>query len=285
MLPPKHILVAFSLAVCVGACGDSDGTGGREPDAPPPSFAGIAPERPTGAASIDSAGLVAAFDFETPTDDGAVRDLSPNGLHARPTIRNPTPGRFGEAQAFEIVQHRLALPADPRFDVDGPLTIAAWVRVDRPGLHQHIVACDDKWALWVTPDDRYRLGDTRGGGWSTASGSVVPGVWTPVVAVLSGTAGDPLTRETVALWVNGERAAVAEAHLRTEEARELGTWNPGELYPSDACYIGFESHQGNEAHRSMPFVGAVDELLIFSRAWTDEEVRTFSTPSTPEPLP
>jgi hypothetical protein len=64
--------------------------------------------------------------------------------------------------------------------------------------------------------------------------------------------------------------------LRTDEARDAGTWNPGELYPTDACYIGFESHQGNEDHQLMPFVGAIDELLVFSRAWTAEEVRVFA---------
>jgi hypothetical protein len=219
-------------------------------------------------------GLVAAYDFSSYAD-GVLLDLSGNELHGAPEIWNATPGVFGDAQAFDVVQHRIALPADPEFDLDGPLTIAAWVRVDELGLHQHIVACDDKWALWVTSADQFRLGDTRGGGWSTAEGSVDPGVWTPVVAVLSGTAGDPLTPDAVALWVNGERAGAA--HLRTDEARELGTWNPGELYPTDACYIGFESHQGNEAHQEMPFVGAVDSLLIYSRAWTENEVAAFST--------
>ena len=161
------------------------------------------------------------------------------------------------------------------FDLDGPLTIAAWVRVDEGGLHQHIFACDDKWALWITPDDRYRLGDTRGGGWSTVPGSAQTGDWTAVVAVLRGSRGDPLTPEMVSLWVDGEPAD-ADIHLRTAQAEDLGAWNPGELYPDDACYIGFESHQDMESHRTLPFVGAIDELLLFARAWDDEEVRAFS---------
>ena len=237
-------------------------------------FAGIMEQAPTGTPAISPEGLVAAYDFST-FDGSILVDLSPNGLDGEARIRNPTPGVHGDAHLFEIVDHRIALPASDAFDLDGPLTIAAWVRVDEPGLHQHIVACDDKWALWVTPADQYRLGDTRGGGWSTAEGSVEPGVWTAIVAVLSGTAGDPLTPETVALWIDGE-IATAAAHLRTDEARAAGTWNPGDLYTSDACYIGFESHQGDEAHRSMPFVGAVDELLIYGRAWSASEVQAFS---------
>jgi hypothetical protein len=251
-------------------------------DRPPPEsaadvspFTGVSVAVPTGSEAISSAGLVASYDFESFTEDGELRDFAANGLHGTPTIRNAAPGIFGDAHVFELVQHRFALPADAAFDLDGPLTIAAWVRVDQLGLHQHIAACDDKWALWVTPDDQFRLGDTRGGGWSTAVGSVDPSVWTPVVAVLSGTAGDPLTPENVALWVSGERAGTA--HLRTDEAQELGTWNPGELFDNDACYLGFESHQGNEEHQKMPFVGALDEFLIFSRAWSEAEVAAFST--------
>jgi len=261
------------LVLLFAACGDSGA--GDAADTEGTAYSGAATESPSGSTDISPDGLVAAYDFSTYTD-GFLEDLSGNGLHGEPTIRNATPGVFGEAQAFDVVQHRIALPAASLFDLDGPLTIATWVRVDQLGLHQHIVACDDKWALWVTPDDQYRLGDTRGGGWSTTEGSVDPGVWTAVVAVLSGTAGDRLTPDNVALYVNGALAA-ADAHLRTDEARVLGTWGPGELYDSDACYLGFESHQGNEAHQEMPFVGAIDELLLFSRAWDEAEVAAFSS--------
>ena len=174
------------------------------------------------------------------------------------------------------VSDRVHLEASPQFDLDGPLTVAVWVRVDEPGLHQHIFACDDKWALWITPDDRFRLGDTHGGGWSTAAGRARQGEWASVVAVLRGTRDDPLSPEVVSLFVDGELTD-ASIHLRTEEARAVGLWNPGDLYPSDACYIGFESHQGMESHKTMPFVGAIDEVMLFSRAWSGDEVTAFST--------
>jgi hypothetical protein len=83
-----------------------------------------------------------------------------------------------------------------------------------------------------------------------------------------------LTPETVALWVDGERAG--QAHLRSETAQQSGAWTPGPLYPTDACSLGFESHQGNAAHQDMPFVGALDELLVYDRAWTDAEVAAYS---------
>ena len=56
----------------------------------------------------------------------------------------------------------------------------------------------------------------------------------------------------------------------------LGTWNPRELFTSDACYLGFESHQGMESHINMPFVGLIDDVLLFSRPSSGDEVRVFS---------
>jgi hypothetical protein len=52
----------------------------------------------------------------------------------------------------------------------------------------------------------------------------------------------------------------------------FGRWSPGVLHAQDACYIGFESHQGQPWHQTLPFVGVIDELLIFSRALTLSEI-------------
>jgi hypothetical protein len=49
-------------------------------------------------------------------------------------------------------------------------------------------------------------------------------------------------------------------------------WAPGPLHRSDACFIGFESHQGLVDHQTMPFVGAIDELVIYRRALREPEI-------------
>lgn len=244
---------------------------------PTPSFEGISRSLPTGSSSISPDALVAAYDMSTRTDDGRLRDFGPNGLHGTLNSPGELVAPFGQARDFSDVAHRVHLPEDAAFDLDGPLTIATWIRTDEASLHQHIVACDDKWALWITPDNRYRLGDTRGGGWSTPPETVELGAWTAVVAVLEVTRGEELTEDVAAIYVDGELIA-AERHMRTAEAQTRTTWGPGNLYPTDACYIGFESHQGNEAHQTMPFLGAVDELVIVGRAWSPSEIAAFSTP-------
>ena len=264
--------LAVAGLMTAGACGCEDE---RSSEAGPHAFLGVSAEAPTGSAAIDPSGLVAAWDMSSLTVGGSLRDFGPNALHGAVGEEALLPSPFGRARSFEQVAAQVHVPENPVLDLDGPLTIATWVRVDRGGEHQHIVACDDKWALWVTPDDRYRLGDTRGGGVSTDPGRVEPGVWTALVAVLDGTRGSELDPGTVRIYVDGEEAQ-AGIHMRTEEASQRSTWEPGDLYPTDACYIGFESHQGNEAHQTMPFYGAVDELLIFDRPWTAAEAAAFS---------
>ncbi|MEZ4415701.1 MAG: LamG-like jellyroll fold domain-containing protein [Gemmatimonadota bacterium] len=253
----------------------------RSTSAQVPHFQGITAERPTGSAAIEPRGLVLAWDMETLTPDGLLRDFSGRGHHGELGEALLARGPLGGAQAFASVAQRIHIAEHADLALDGPLTIAAWMRVDSLGLHQHVLACDDQWAFWITPDDRYRLGDTRGGGVSTVPGSVRPGRWTSVVLVMGGTVGDPIDADLVTIWVDG-RPAVADAHLRNEAAQAARRWSPGELYPTDACYAGFESHQGNEVHQTMPFVGAIDELLVFDRAWTPSEVAAFAARFGPE---
>ncbi len=257
----------------------------------PAAFHGVSALQPTGSPGIGADALVAAYDMTSLTEDGLLRDFGPHGLHGLfetsdggrfcppgRCLREVTgPGPVSGARFFRAVGDRVDLPEDAAFALDGPMTVAAWVRVDSVGVHQHIAACDDKWAFWVTPADQYRLG-IRGAGWSSAPGSVEAGAWAAVVVVLRGTKGDPLEPSTVSIHVNGRRAESGPL-ARTDEARAAGIWNPGELFSDDACYIGFESHQGLESHETLPFFGAVDELLIFGRAWTEEEIRAFSVVS------
>ena len=269
--------VSLGVAVVLAACG------GQETAAF--SYSGVTAERPTGSEWISEDGLVAAYDMTTLTESGLLRDFGPNGLHGSfpgdedgNILGDQGPGPVSGARIFRTTADRIDLPEDPAFDLDGPLTVAAWMLVDSLGLHQHVVACDDKWALWVLSTNRYRLGDTHGGGWSSDERAVSKGAWASVVTVLRGTKGEMLDPSTAALYVNGELADAA-AHLRSDEARELGSWNSGDLFPSDACFIGFESHQGNTVHQTMPFVGEIDEILVFSRAWTEAEVQAFSRPT------
>ena len=226
-------------------------------------YAGVSENWPTGSSAILATGLVAAYDMETSTGDGLLRDFSGHGHHGAVRQTTLTDGRFGQARVFTTVDDQIDLPERSGFDLDGPLTVAIWVRVRTVDLHQHLFACDDKFALWITPQSQFRLGDTQGNGFSTLPGFVEPDTWYSVVAVLYATRGDSLTEENIEIYVNGEP---------TEGAADP-TWSSTVLHPSDACHIGFESHQGNAAHQLMPFDGIIDELLVFDRVLTPHEIR------------
>lgn len=227
-----------------------------------PSYRGIAQGLPTGSTGISSEGLLVAYDMETTTADGHLRDFGPHGLHGDIATARSVEGRWGGARAFGRVSDRVTLPNSGLFDQPGPLTVAVWVRVNETGHHQHLLACDDSWALWITPADEYRLGDTRGTGFNSAVGALRPHTWQSVVAVWSGTRDDSLTTANAVVYVDGKRSPGAAGPV----------WRSGPLYPDDACYLGFESHQGNAAHQELPFYGDLDEVLVFSRAWTEAEV-------------
>ena len=228
---------------------------------PPYTYLGISDDYPTGSPAIGLDGLIAAYDMETLTFDGHLQDFSGNQNHGTLHTNTLVEGLFGMARQFATTDDAVHLPENPTFDIDGPLSLAVWFRVDQLGLHQHLLACDDKFTLWLTADNQIRFTDTLGKGFETIDGLAAE-TWYSLVSVLHGTAGDVLTENNIAVYLNGQPV----------DGRIFGRWSPGVLHVQDACYIGFESHQGQLWHQTLPFVGVIDELLIFSRALTLSEI-------------
>jgi hypothetical protein len=227
----------------------------------PDTYLGISERYPTGSPAIDPDGLVAAYDMETLTRNGQLQDFSDNQNHGTLPQTPLVEGLFGMARQFSTTADAIHLPENPTFALDGPLSLAVWFRLDALGLHQHLLACDDKFTLWITWDNYIRFADTRGQGFESIDGLAAE-TWYSLVAVLYGTAGDVLSDANIAVFLNGQPV----------DGEIFGHWSPGVLHAQDACYIGFESHQGQPRHNTLPFVGVIDELLIFSRALTLSEV-------------
>jgi hypothetical protein len=228
---------------------------------PPDTYLGISEQYPTGSPAIGHDGLVAAYDMETLTPDRQLQDFSGNQNHGTMHTNILVRGLFGMARQFATTDDAVDLPENPTFALDGPLSLALWFRLDELGLHQHLFACDDKFTLWISPGNYIRFADTRGQGFESIDGLAAE-TWYSLVAVLHGTAGDVLSDANIAVFLNG---APVDGEI-------FGQWSPGVLHAQDACYIGFESHQGQPWHNTLPFVGAIDELLIFSRALTLPEI-------------
>ncbi len=233
---------------------------------------GVTERFPTGHADVASGGLVASYDMTTLTAEGLLRDFSGRGSHGRVSGTVATSGVRGGARLFGAATDRVELPPRRNFDLNGPLSIAVWFRFDREGQHQHLVACDDKFAVWLTPDDHFRFGNAFGDGLETTT-SLSSETWHSVIGIFRDTAGAELDDANVEVWVDGSQApSTIVGRSRDGPIR----WRQGTLYERDACYIGFESHQGQAAHQRLPFFGAIDELQIFERALTQAEVQALA---------
>jgi len=233
---------------------------------------GVSMNRPTSSMAISADGLVLAFDMSSTVEDGRLRDFGPHGLHGTTKRTKNVQGPRSDARELKTVDDRVDLPESPQLAIDGPLTIAAWFRVSQLGLHQHVIACDDKFALWVVPENKLRFVDTLGHGAQTKA-PIERDRWMSVVAVFDGGAATELSGDSIKIFINGHAVELEPVNRANESPLR---WSPGPMYPSDACYIGFESHQGEAEHQQLPFVGAIDELMVFRRAWTVAEVTTYS---------
>ncbi len=236
-------------------------------------YMGVSEDRPTGSDDISVRNLVLAFDMSTRTNNFFMRDFSPLRNHGRVLGTTTSSGVHGSSTLFRVASDRIDLPENASLAVDGPLSLALWLRVDVLTIHQHILACDDKFALWVTPQNRVRFSDTLGHGIDSTD-PITAGRWQSLVAVYDGSYGGAVTEETVRLYIDG---ILIQSEIVNRSGDDPVRWMPGELYSGDACYVGFESHQGNEAHQSLQFEGAIDELLVFGRALSPNEVRAFAS--------
>jgi hypothetical protein len=268
--PAKHHLLIASvvLAQLAAAASAND-----VPAAAPQhraTYLGVSDQSPTGSPSISRDGLVAAYDLETLTRDGKLKDFSGNNNHGTVHRTTSVNGIFGKARQFSTASDYIHLPESPLFDLNGPLTLAMWVRVHRLGLHQHMLACDDKFALWITPQNNIRFVDTLGDGFQSIGG-ITTGTWYSLVGVFKGKAGDILTGDNIAVFINGKPIEGA-VFSRPRGRASNKIWAPGVLHEQNACYIGFESHQGEPTHQKLQYEGDIDELLVFSRALTLSEV-------------
>jgi hypothetical protein len=257
-----------AFVLVLSACGEGSTDPGPEPEE---DVLGVSAVTPTSDSRVATDGLVASYDMTTLTSSGNLRDFSGRDLHGiiEGTTVVQTPR--GGGRQFAAATDRVALPPASDFDLNGPISIVARFRVDLAKQHQHIIACDNKWVLWVNHSDRVRFGNTRGDAMESAE-PLSAEEWHVVIAVLRGTAGDVLDDSNIELWIDGVRADV---DLLNSSGPPV-VWQQGTLLAADACFIGFESHAGEQEHQNLPFFGVIDEVMVFERALSTEEVATLS---------
>ncbi|HUF76568.1 MAG TPA: LamG-like jellyroll fold domain-containing protein [Longimicrobiales bacterium] len=263
------LLGAAAGLILFSACGK----GGPPTDLPPDEgVLGVSEYAPTSDRSVSSDALVAAYDMTTLTGNGRLRDFSERGLHGLIEGTKVAEAPRGGGREFEKASDRIALPASSDFDLNGPLSIVARFRYDLEGQHQHIIACDDKFVLWLTENDRPRFANTLGDA-IEGDARLSSGEWHVVIGIFRGTAGDGLSDANIELWIDGVRVPVG---FRSSTGGPPFVWHEGTLRETNACFIGFESHAGEPQHQNLPFFGVIDEIMLFERALSTQEVAALS---------
>ncbi len=256
----KKIMGLTLSLMSLAACQHSD-LGSR-----PDNYQGISDQTPTGSSAISADGLVAAYDFETYTNDGMLKDFGPFQNHGKVQQTQETDGLFGKARIFKTLEDVVDVPENDSVNLPGPLTIAAWVKLNTPNLHQHIYSCDDIYVLWTTTGNQYRLADTQANGLTTEKDTTPLGAWHSVVAVLAATEGDALNNDNIKIYIDGQEI----------EGGTGPVWGPATLREADGCLIG-AAVSGSPAHQNLIFDGVLDELHVFSRALSETEIQIYST--------
>jgi len=203
------------------------------------------------------AGLVGRWTFDEPSGEAAV-DASGRGHHARVgagALR--APGRSGGALRFDDRSSPVELPGVPDLDFasDGSFTLSAWYWPEtRPpqAAHGILVRGDPPLGLRYSADGRFEFkhaleGDLEAS--ATAPDAVPPRHWYHVAGVVDLTAGSSR------IYLNGhpQRAAFWAPGTRAR-APEGARWRVG---------VGAN--------------GTVDEVRVYRRALSAEEVRALYT--------
>jgi hypothetical protein len=259
---PAEALIGFSSATG-GRLADRHATSaltvtlGPAPDqTPPPSPT----PTPTPAPTAASAGPVAAYSFDEPSET-TVLDSSGRGNAGTITgAERTSAGRFGGALSFNGTSDLVTIPDSPSLDLTRAMSLEAWVRPTELGSAWRTAILKEqpgqlRYALYANTDTGRPSGhvnvaddeDTRG------TAALPRDQWSYLATTWDGT--------TLRLYVNGEAVS----------SRTVG----GTLATSDdPLRIG-----GNGVWAEW-FKGLIDEVRVYDRALGDTEIIADMTTST-----
>ena len=203
------------------------------------------------------------YSFDT-NESGIVTDLS--GYCNTGTVSGATWGSTGclnGAFTFDGSDDYIQAPDSSSLDIQGPLTISAWAKINVPGGMQGLVMKDDEGSdrgYWLAIDGGYLHFQISSDGTGYQIYDVVSdqpyslSTWTHIVAEWNGTLS-----AGVKFYINGEAQATR---------------------PSSPSFSGttiFNSSQplriGGKSSGGWPFSGDIDEVRLYDRALLVTEVQ------------
>ncbi len=167
-------------------------------------------------------------------------------------------GKFGKALKFNGVSEFIEIPHHESLTVDQDVTVMAWIHTERhtgpdEARWQGIMAKSNNprsYSLWTDSNNKclhFSVGPPQGGG-SVCQGEVKLNEWQHIVAQFN--------NGTHRYWINGQQ--VGETGNKP---------NPPGLEDTSPVVIG-TAGGGNQRY----FLGMIDEVRIWNRALSEEEI-------------
>lgn len=166
--------------------------------------------------------------------------------------KNSVPGRMGKALQFSGGRQLVRIAGYQGVTGTKPRTISVWIKTETPNGDIVSWGKDDFGQMWILRFIRKHVGVTPNGGYYYMAASVHDEKWHHVAVVVR-EAELPNLHDDVALYLDGKIAEIDRIGL-------LDLW-PIETGSDQDLTIG------------RGFKGAVDDLRVYSRALSDEEIQ------------
>ena len=173
-------------------------------------------------------------------------------------------GVVGQAFSFAGNPNRVFVPDSPKFQFTNSFSIAAWVYPKAPSWHiLERTSFAARYAAYSLGMDNagkvlFKIHDHDANAGDSVYAPIEYNTWQHLAATLDGDSG------TMRLYIGGKM--VAE---KTTSVRPTGPLNPN-LQPGIG--IGNTPNLGG-----FPFIGRIDEVLLYSRALSADEVKNLGT--------
>lgn len=194
--------------------------------------------------------------------NGNLTDSSPNGYTLTNNGSTDVVAKFGNGRNFVSASSQYATIADascPNLELSGSQTWVAWVKLATLADFHCVMAKTNT----VNSTDHRLLVDSTGAvlfqltGLSTniqvtSTNRVTAGIWACLTAVYDS------SEQRLKVWVDGTKTEVVASGSANDSN---GDFSVGRLGSAGSFY----------------FNGVIDEVAIYSRAWSDSEVRSYFT--------
>ncbi len=206
--------------------------------------------------------LMGWWKFDDPSGTAAA-DSSKHGRHGELTggmtfDKNSVPGRIGKALNLEGTGGLVRIAGYKGITGTGPRTICAWIKTATPKGDIVSWGKEDYGQMWILRFIRGHLGVTPHGGYYYMAADVHDNAWHHVAAVVR-QAELPNLHDDVTVYLDGKIAEVDRIGLL-------------DLWP-------IETGENQEVTIGKGFQGSLDDLRIYARALSEEEVQTLSRPA------